>query len=157
MKSVKNGFMGLLALSALAWVSAPVMDGTAFADNYPPATTPAAPAAAAPAATPAPAAPAKPAVKKVAKKAPKKSVSHAPTFMGVIKGMDMNSSPMTLVVVKDSGKKSEFVFGGDVSMKTAVHKGKKKVGMDALKEGQNVVLHYANSHGSVMITSIWIR
>lgn len=160
MKNVQEGFVGLMVLAVLGWVSGPLAAGTALADNTPtPAAPPAmAPAPAAPAMAPAaPAMTPKPAAKKAVKKVAKKKMSHAPTFMGVVKGMDMNSSPMTLVVVKDSGKKSEFVFGGDLSKKTAVFKGKKKVGMNALQEGQKVTLHYGRTHDGVAITAIWIH
>jgi Cu/Ag efflux protein CusF len=139
-----------MLVSAMGLTVAPLSVGAAFADNAPAAKSTTAPAA-------------KPAAKKAAKPAAKKhvkvarKVSHAPTFTGVIRHMDMNANPMTLVAVNNPGKKSEFVFGGDLTSKTAVHKGKKKVGMGALKEGQKVVLHYHRSRGSIAITAIWIH
>jgi hypothetical protein len=160
MKGLQKGFLGLMILSAMGLTVAPLSVGSALADNAAPAGT--APAATAPAKTAPAAKPAakKAPVKKVAKKhvkVAKKKVFHGPTFAGVVKHMDMNASPMTLVVVKNSGKKSEFVFGGDLTSRTAIYKGKKKVGMSALKEGQKVVLHYRNTHGSVVITALWIH
>lgn len=155
MNGLKKSFFGLVILAAMGWISAPMAVGTALADNAAPAAAPSAPST--PAAKPvAKKAPAKKMAKKVAKKKAAKKMVHVPTFAGVIRHMDMNANPMTLVVIKGSGR-SEFVFGGDLTGKTAVYKGKKKVGMSALKEGQKVVLHYRNIHGSVAISAIWIR
>lgn len=154
MKGLHKGFLGLMFLSTMGLTVAPLAVGTALADNAP-ATAPA------PATTPAPAkAPAaKKAVKPVAKKHAKvaKKASHVPTFTGVIRHMDMNASPMTLVAVNNAGKKSEFVFGGDLTSKTIVFKGKKKVGMNGLKEGQKVVIHYHRTHAGIAISAIWIH
>jgi Cu/Ag efflux protein CusF len=152
MKGLHKGFLGLMFLSTIGLTMAPLAVGTALADNAP-ATAPA--PAKAPAAKPA----AKKAVKPVAKKHVKvtKKASHLPAFTGVIRHMDMNASPMTLVAVNNAGKKSEFVFGGDLTSKTAVFKGKKKVGMGGLKEGQKVVIHYHRTHDGIAITAIWIH
>ena len=160
MNGLKKGLMSLTLLSAFVWTLAPISLESAIADNAAPAT---------PAAKPAPAqpAPAKPAMKKAAAKKPaKKKVvkKHAHglpkgvrLFVGSIANLDMNASPMTITAVKNAGKKNEFVFGGDLTSKTAIFKGKKKVGMSALKEGQKVVLHYHRTHETLIVTAIHIH
>ena len=155
MKGLKKGLLSLMLLSALGWTIAPFSIGSALADNAA-TTTPAATTA------PAKATAKKPVAKKaVKKKAAKKHVRHArkgaPVFVGSITHIDMNASPMTITVVKNAGKKSEFVFGGDLSSKTVIFKGRKKVGMSALQEGQRVVLRYHRTHSSLVVTAIHIR
>ena len=151
MKGLKKGLLSLMLLSALGWTVTPLSMGIALADNAAPAT----PAAkTAPAKTQAK----KPAVKKkVAKKHVRHAHKGAPVFVGSITHLDMNASPMTITVVKNAGKKSEFVFGGDLSSRTVIFKGRKKVGMSALQEGQRVVLRYHRTHESIAVTAIHIR
>lgn len=151
MKGLKKGLLSLMLLSALGWTVSSLSMGIALADNAAPAT----PAAkTAPAKTQAK----KPAVKKkVAKKHVRTAHKGAPVFVGSITHLDMNSSPMTITVVKNAGKKSEFVFGGDLSSRTVIFKGRKKVGMSALQEGQRVVLRYHRTHESIAVTAIHIR
>ena len=151
MKGLKKGLLSLMLLSALGWTVSPLSMGIALADNAAPAT----PAAkTAPAKTQAK----KPAVKKkVAKKHVRHAHKGAPVFVGSITHLDMNASPMTITVVKNAGKKSEFVFGGDLSSRTVIFKGRKKVGMSALQEGQRVVLRYHRTHESIAVTAIHIR
>ncbi len=144
-----------MLLSALGWTVAPISVGSALADN----TAPAKPAATS---APAKATAKKPAAKKAAKKkVAKKHVRHAhkgaPVFVGSIAHIDMNASPMTITVVKNKGKKSESVFGGDLSSRTLIYKGRKKVGMSALQEGQKVVVRYHRTHSSIAVTAIHIH
>ena len=155
MKGLKKGLLSLMLLSALGWTVTPLSMGIALADNAAPAT-PAAKTA------PAKAQAKKPVAKKaVKKKMAKKHVRTAhkgtPVFVGSISHIDMNASPMTITVVKNAGKKSEFVFGGDLSSRTVIFKGRKKVGMSALQEGQRVVLRYHRTHESIAVTAIHIR
>ncbi len=151
MKGLKKGLLSLMLLSALGWTVTPLSMGIALADNAAPAT-PAAKTA------PAKAQAKKPvAKKKAAKKHVRTAHKGAPVFVGSISHIDMNASPMTITVVKNAGKKSEFVFGGDLSSRTVVFKGRKKVGMSALQEGQRVVLRYHRTHESIAVTAIHIR
>lgn len=151
MKGLKKGLLSLMLLSALGWTVTPLSMGIALADNAAPAT-PAAKTA------PAKAQAKKPvAKKKAAKKHVRTAHKGAPVFVGSISHLDMNASPMTITVVKNAGKKSEFVFGGDLSSRTVVFKGRKKVGMSALQEGQRVVLRYHRTHESIAVTAIHIR
>ncbi len=130
-----------------------------MADN----STPAAPATS-PQATP-PAAPASPAKKPVAakkKKAVKKHVMKAsykgPSFAGRVVATDLSSSPATLVASRSLGKKKgTVVFGGDLTSRTVIMKGHKRVKASAIKRGQRVVVHYRKAMGSLTITSVWIR
>ncbi|MDA8111547.1 MAG: hypothetical protein M0T83_03750 [Nitrospiraceae bacterium] len=154
MKGLKKGLLSLMLLSALGWTVTPLSMGIALADNAAPATPAAKTAPAKPQAKPA----AKKAVKKkVAKKHVRTAHKGAPVFVGSITHIDMNASPMTITVVKNAGKKSEFVFGGDLSSRTVVFKGRKKVGMSALQKGQRVVLRYHRTHESIAVTAIHIR
>ena len=151
MKGLKKGLLSLMLLSALGWTVTPLSMGIALADNAAPAT-PAAKTA------PAKAQAKKPvAKKKAAKKHVRTAHKGAPVFVGSISHIDMNASPMTITVVKNAGKKSEFVFGGDLSSRTVVFKGRKKVGMSALQKGQRVVLRYHRTHESIAVTAIHIR
>ncbi len=151
MKGLKKGLLSLMLLSALGWTVTPLSMGIALADNAAPAT-PAAKTA------PAKAQAKKPvAKKKAAKKHVRTAHKGAPVFVGSISHLDMNASPMTITVVKNAGKKSEFVFGGDLSSRTMIFKGRKKVGMSALQEGQRVVLRYHRTHESIAVTAIHIR
>ena len=151
MKGLKKGLLSLMLLSALGWTVTPLSMGIALADNAAPAT-PAAKTA------PAKAQAKKPvAKKKAAKKHVRTAHKGAPVFVGSISHIDMNASPMTITVVKNAGKKSEFVFGGDLSSRTVIFKGRKKVGMSALQEGQRVVLRYHRTHESIAVTAIHIR
>ncbi len=151
MKGLKKGLLSLMLLSALGWTVTPLSMGIALADNAAPAT-PAAKTA------PAKAQAKKPvAKKKAAKKHVRTAHKGAPVFVGSISHIDMNASPMTITVVKNAGKKSEFVFGGDLSSRTMIFKGRKKVGMSALQEGQRVVLRYHRTHESIAVTAIHIR
>ena len=147
MKGFTKAFLGLMLLAATGMTVAPL----AYAADATPATTTAKPAAAKKA-------PAKKvAKKKAAKKHARMAHKSGAGIVGVVRDMDMNAQPMTLVVVKDSGKKNELVFGGDLSSKTAIFKGKKKVGMNALQAGQKVSVSYRRFHGSLLITAIHIR
>ncbi|MCL5285915.1 MAG: hypothetical protein M1313_09310 [Nitrospirae bacterium] len=156
MKGLKKGLLSLMLLSALGWTVAPLSTGAALADNAAPATPAAKPA---PAKTPVKKPAAKKAVKKkkVVKKPMRAAHKGAPVFVGSIAHLDMNASPMTITVVRNAGKKSEFVFGGDLSSRTAIFKGRKKVHMSALQEGQKVVLRYHRAHGTLVVTAIHIR
>ncbi len=155
MKGLKKGLLSLMLLSALGWTVTPLSMGIALADNAAPAT-PAAKTAPAKAQAKKPVA--KKAVKKkMAKKHVRTAHKGAPVFVGSISHIDMNASPMTITVVKNAGKKSEFVFGGDLSSRTVIFKGRKKVGMSALQEGQRVVLRYHRTHESIAVTAIHIR
>ncbi len=150
MKGFTKVFWGLMLLAATGLTVSPL--AAAYAADATPATT---------AAKPAPAKKAAPAKKVAKKKAAKKHARVARKsgtgMFGVVRDMDMNSQPMTLVIVKNAGKKDEFVFGGDLNSKTAIFKGKKKVGMSALQAGQKVSVSYRRFHGSLLITAIHIR
>ena len=150
MKGFTKAFLGLMLLAATGLTLSPLASVSALAADATPAATKAAPAKKK--------APAKKAVKKKAVKKHGRVVRKSGAgIVGVIRDMDMNAQPMTLVVVKDAGKKNEFVFGGDITSKTAIYKGKKKVGMSALQAGQKVSVSYRRFHGSLLITAIHIR
>ena len=150
MKGFTKAFLGLMLLAATGLTLSPLASVSALAADATPAATKAAPAKKK--------APAKKAVKKKAvKKHGRVARKSGAGIVGVIRDMDMNAQPMTLVVVKDAGKKNEFVFGGDITSKTAIYKGKKKVGMSALQAGQKVSVSYRHFHGSLLITAIHIR
>lgn len=151
MKGFTKGFMGLMLLAAMGLTLSPLASVSALAADAAPAktATPAAPAKKAPAK--------KVAKKKVAKKHARVARKGYAGLVGTIRDIDMNAQPMTLVVVKNAGKKNELVFGGDISSKTAIFKGKKKVGMNALQAGQKVSVNYHRFHGSLVVTAIHIR
>ncbi len=155
MKGLKKGFLSLMVLSALGWTFAPLSLGTALADNAAPAAKPA-PAASAPKPAAGKKVAKKPAKKKMVKKHP---VAHKgmPVFAGTITNLDMTASPNTIVVVKGTGRKHQFIFGGDISSKTAIFKGKKKASLSDLQTGQKVVLHYHRAHGTLWVTAIHIH
>ena len=140
MKGFTKAFLGLMLLAATGLTLSPLASVSALAADATPAATKTAPAK-------------KKAVKKHGRVVRKSGAG----IVGVIRDMDMNAQPMTLVVVKDAGKKNEFVFGGDITSKTAIYKGKKKVGMSALQAGQKVSVSYRRFHGSLLITAIHIR
>ncbi len=148
MKGFTKGFLGLMLLAAMGLTLSPLASVSALAADSTPAKA---------------AAPAKKAsAKKVAKKKAVKKHAHVARkgfagLAGTIRDIDMNAQPMTLVVVKNAGKKNEFVFGGDITSKTAIFKGKKKVGMSALQAGQKVSVNYHRFHGSLVVTAIHIR
>lgn len=153
MKGFTKGFLGLMLLAAMGLTLSPLASVSALAADSAPAK----------AAAPAKKASAKkaPAKKVAKKKAVKKHARVARKgfagLAGTIRDIDMNAQPMTLVVVKNEGKKNEFVFGGDITSKTAIFKGKKKVGMSALQAGQKVSVNYHRFHGTLVVTAIHIR
>jgi hypothetical protein len=152
MKGFTKAFLGLMLLAATGLTLSPLASVSALAADATPATTA---TKTAPAKKKAPAK--KVAKKKAVKKHGRVARKSGAGIVGVIRDMDMNAQPMTLVVVKDAGKKDEFVFGGDITSKTAIYKGKKKVGMSALQAGQKVSVSYRRFHGSLLITAIHIR
>ena len=128
-----------------------------MADNAAPAAAPQ---------TTAPAAPAAPAKKPVAtkkkpavkKKHVKKASYKGPSFEGRVVATDLSASPATLVVSRSLGKKKgTVVFGGDLTSRTVIMKGHKRVKASAIKRGQRVVVHYRKAKGSLTVTSVWIR
>ncbi len=158
-----SGRIALAGLAILGSISILGLPQTSFADNT------AAPATTAPAATAPAAAPAKPAAavkkasskkKAVAKKkvVAKKKGHHAPTFVGVVTAVNMDSSPMTIVASRSLGKKNgNIVFGGDITSHTMVMKGHKHISAKDIKSGEKVVIHYKAAMGTLVVTGVSVR
>jgi hypothetical protein len=148
--------MAFSALAIAGSVALLVSPKVVMADNPAPAAAPQ---------TTAPAAPAAPAKKPVAmkkkpavKKHVKKASYKGPSFAGRVVATDLSSSPATLVVSRTLGKKKgTIVFGGDLTSRTVIMKGHKRVKASAIKSGQRVVVHYRKAKGSLTVTSVWIR
>lgn len=147
-------------ISRLAW-SALAIAGTVallaspkvvIADNAAPATAPA------PASKPAPAKKAMAKKKPAVKKHMKKASYTGPSFAGRVVATDLSASPATIVVSRGLGKKKgNIVFGGDLTSRTVIMKGHKHVKASAIRSGDNVVVNYKRSMGSLVVTSVWIR
>ena len=159
-----SGRIALAGLAILGSISILGLPQTSFADNTaaPATTAPAAAPAAAPATT-APAAVVKKASSKkkaVAKKkvVAKKKGHHAPTFVGVVTAVNMDSSPMTIVASRSLGKKNgNIVFGGDITSHTMVMKGHKHISAKDIKSGEKVVIHYKAAMGTLVVTGVSVR
>ncbi|MCL4461857.1 MAG: hypothetical protein M1297_09155 [Nitrospirae bacterium] len=144
--------LSMLAIAgSFALFSAPKI---VMADNPAAAPAPQTSAPAAPAKKPMAMKKMKPAVKKHVKKASYKG----PSFAGRVVATDLSSTPATIVVSRTLGKKNgTIVFGGDLTSRTVIMKGHKRVKASAIKSGQRVVVHYRKGMGSLTVTSVWIR
>ena len=78
------------------------------------------------------------------------------TFVGTLENVDLPDHPMTVVVVHDRGRPSEFVFGGALNPRTDVLRKGKTVGVNSLKPGEKVAVSYHTTPDGPLVEQIRI-